>query len=450
MIRIIEVARISRIAMITASAGLSVQLLPIPISQAPGGRLIAPASISSNALVTVPSVRTVSATVVTPPMMSATSRVGLPAVQAGGVTATPLPIPASASVATPSLIVGDASVMPVTIPMTSMLEMATVTAGSAAIGATVIASNTAVQVPSVIAGTASIALAFVVPTSIVSSPSVSAGSVSIAPVSLAPASNVPSPAVSVASGYDSDAQSYFAAMSGQPDSTRKGLLNDLVVGLKADGVWPSLDWLVLLASHDEQSARLNAIIPSKAVAAINSPAFTPNLGFTGDASSSYVVFGETLGAAGKATLNSATIGVWCNQTGGTLTGLSSHFGRASNATPQATIRPQGSSGSSDQIALNDNNGANFRQSTGTRNGHRTAVRLDGNVKQGFFNGARVFNSTAVAVVGIANGNMSLLRNDTAYSADRLAAAYTGAGLTDALVAALHSRLSTYLTAIGAA
>lgn len=44
--------------------------------------------------------------------------------------------------------------------------------------------------------------------------------------------------LAVSSGYDADAVSYFAA-TGITDTTKKDALNDLVVGLKSDGLWSS-------------------------------------------------------------------------------------------------------------------------------------------------------------------------------------------------------------------
>ncbi len=262
---------------------------------------------------------------------------------------------------------------------------------------------------------------------------------------------VPAPIVTGGQGgnYDPASQAYFGAMTVQPDAARKALIDTFIKAAISNGYWSKLDWFVLLAAHDAQAARLNAVNPAKALATVNSPIFTVDRGYMGDGSGGYLSFGESIGAAGKATVNSTTIGVWCNQTNGTLTGLSPHFGRAGNQTPQAIIRPQGTSGSSDSLTLNDNTGNNVRTSTGTRNGHRSGVRNDGNLKQFFFNGSRTYNSTGVAAVGISNGTMVLLRNDTAYSVDQLAAAYTGGALTEPDQAALHNDLSALLTAIGA-
>lgn len=75
--------------------------------------------------------------------------------------------------------------------------------------------------------------------------------------------------------YDSDAAAYFAAMTTQPTLARKTLLNNLIVSLKAAGVWDTYDLLYIGASHDQQAARLNVKDPTGPynLTAVNSPVF---------------------------------------------------------------------------------------------------------------------------------------------------------------------------------
>lgn len=89
-------------------------------------------------------------------------------------------------------------------------------------------------------------------------------------------------------GYDPDAQAYFAAMTVQPSAARKDLINALIVGLKADGIWPRIQWLSLLASHSEQAGRLNIKTPAQIASAVNSPVFTVDRGFAGDGATTYL------------------------------------------------------------------------------------------------------------------------------------------------------------------
>lgn len=251
---------------------------------------------------------------------------------------------------------------------------------------------------------------------------------------------------SSAPSYDAAAVAYFAAMAVEPDATRKGLINTLIVDLKADGVWALLDWFCLLAAHDEQAGRLNAWNPAKALTAVNSPAFTTDRGFTGNATSSYLRTAELPNAAPNLyALNSASFGVWCNLQGAT-SGTARHIG-----VPDPTVRGviiTSDSTANETFAINDATTGVLRVGVSDRKGHRTASRTASNVKRGFVAGVNTAALTT-ASVAVPSTELVILRNNTSYSDDRIAAFYSGAGMSDANVSSMHTRLNTYLTAIGA-
>jgi hypothetical protein len=84
-------------------------------------------------------------------------------------------------------------------------------------------------------------------------------------------------------GFDPDAEAIFAAFTTPPDDTRKGLINDFVLALKAGDVWDALDCLYVFAAADSQAARVNWRAPGTFIPAlIGAPVFTPDRGFTGD------------------------------------------------------------------------------------------------------------------------------------------------------------------------
>ena len=86
------------------------------------------------------------------------------------------------------------------------------------------------------------------------------GAVNIQSAAIASVATLYAPAVAVqGTASDSDAQAYFAAMTVQPSAARKGLLRDLIAGLKADGAWAKLRGFWLLAAHDAQAARLQRL-----------------------------------------------------------------------------------------------------------------------------------------------------------------------------------------------
>jgi len=242
---------------------------------------------------------------------------------------------------------------------------------------------------------------------------------------------------------NAEAEAYVTAMTVEPDDARKALIDQLVGELKTDGIWTKLDWLSLLAAHAEQAGRLNAKNPTKALTAVSAPTFTVDRGFAGNGTSSYLDFGEQFDAIGNNfAQNSASLGAWCNEG----TGTTSVFHVASTGTGVIEISAQ-AGGGSEAFKVNDAVVDSARTSV-SKLGHRTASRIGATVKRAFFNGVRVADLTT-ASSATPDGNGWLLRRGTNFSADRLAAAYFGGGLTDTDVANMHTHLNTYLTAIGA-
>lgn len=258
-----------------------------------------------------------------------------------------------------------------------------------------------------------------------------------------------SSAVTVSAGpsYDADALSLFAAMTVQPNDTDKGLYNDFIVGLKADGVWARPGWITIFAAHDAQAARLNIKAPSKSYSAANSPAFTVNRGFSGDGVSSYLTMGEALTADGNYALDNSSAGVWCNLQG-SATGLRPQFGKIGSGNPATIIRGHDTAGSNESYVMNDATASVARASTGSRTGFRVVSRPSAGVKRSYFNGVPTSN-LAVSATGISATAHGILRHDNIYTDDRIAAAFSGAALSDAEVEALYNRLNTFLTAKGA-
>lgn len=248
--------------------------------------------------------------------------------------------------------------------------------------------------------------------------------------------------------YDADAAAYFAAMTVQPDATRKGLINTLIVAGKANGWWLPLDWFVPIAAHDAQAGRLNARAPAKSLVAVNSPTFTTDRGYSGDGTSSYLGFGEAFGVSGSQYIqDNASFGAYCNQQNGAA-GSSPHVGQTSGtAVVQMFANNSTVTGS---VRINDVTSSAISQGTATRLGHRALVRSVSTEKRAFMNGgaAQVFVVTSAALQATENRLLSQGTSNS-FSADRLAATFVGRALTDAQVASLHTDLVTYLTAIGA-
>lgn len=246
--------------------------------------------------------------------------------------------------------------------------------------------------------------------------------------------------------YSAAAQAYFDAMAVQPTPARKKVINDLFVGLAFDGIWTKLDWLSLFASHDAQSARLNAKNPAAAFTAVNSPTFTTDRGYSGNGSSSYLNSGwDPATNAVQYAQNSCHLGVWFNTNGSNSGWLGGSLAARINPSNGAsTFSLVGQSGSGTIITP-------VTSSTGFGAWDRSASTA-GKV---FKNGAEIgtFGTTSSALntsdfFACAYNNAGT----PVYSAasTRIAAMCWGAHLSDAEHLALYTRLNTYLTAIGAA
>src|SRR4051794_32649168 len=74
---------------------------------------------------------------------------------------------------------------------------------------------------------------------------------------------------------------------GQVSTARAALVEKLVEGLRADGVWPLLDELWVFAAENGMQAR-TGLKTRVLAAAVNSPPFTTNRGYAGDGLSAYL------------------------------------------------------------------------------------------------------------------------------------------------------------------
>lgn len=89
--------------------------------------------------------------------------------------------------------------------------------------------------------------------------------------------------------WDPDAQAYFNQLVPQPSTSYKTAVNVLVRALKASGDWNRLDRLWIHATEAQQNARISLVNPtSTALTEVNSPTWTANQGYNGDAATSYL------------------------------------------------------------------------------------------------------------------------------------------------------------------
>lgn len=242
--------------------------------------------------------------------------------------------------------------------------------------------------------------------------------------------------------YDPAATAYFDAMTVQPNATRKGLINDLITGLKADGVWALLDWLNLAAAHDEQAARINMINPAQIATSHGTVSFTVDRGATSDGSTGYWDTGVSP-ATGTPhyTQNNCHAGVWL---GTDLSGVQVDIGNA-----RMFIRARNGT------AMQGNFQGGFAHSGSgtlpgpTSIGHSAFSRTASTTTEIYKDGAGIATNATASIEVISNTITLMANSGSSHSPRRHQAGHWGASLTPAQMAALYGRFNTYMTAIGA-
>ncbi len=259
-------------------------------------------------------------------------------------------------------------------------------------------------------------------------------------------------ATSIPVVFEAEAVTAFAAMSVQPDSTRKTYYNNYIKALKNAGVWAKLDVISLYAAHDAQAALLNLKNPGTFDATLVDPTtdvtFTVDRGFTTNGTDNYVDTNFNPSTAGGAfTQNAACFGIRCLSTG------------------QFSVTPCGWFDGTDGVSLNPRNTSDdpqFRINQASASAQSTTLstaaafllanRSASNATQLYRNGAAVTvntnpNQTSTA---LNNNNLYIGRLSAAgFAAIQCASTYLGGSLDATENSALYTADLTYMQAVGA-
>lgn len=251
--------------------------------------------------------------------------------------------------------------------------------------------------------------------------------------------------------YSPEALAYFAAMSVQPDDTRKALLNTLINTLISGGVWAKLDWLTIMAAHDAQAARINAKTPAEVATVVNSPTFTTDRGYTGDGATSYLNTGVNPSTAISPNYvqNSCHMGVWIgtNVQSGSQNDLGNVYAMMNSRNNPNALRytPQLSGVIVSTYAAT------------TSIGHSMWRRTTSLLHAAYRDGVEVHTGSN-ASLAVPNSSILLCASNSSttgtitpvnYSARRVQAAHWGAQLSAGEITTLYNALATYMTAVGA-
>ncbi|MBG35940.1 MAG: hypothetical protein CMH92_09050 [Oceanicaulis sp.] len=247
---------------------------------------------------------------------------------------------------------------------------------------------------------------------------------------------------------DGDAQAIIDQMSAPPASARQLLIDDLVTGLKADGIWTKLDALWVMAAHSEQAGKINWKDPTgSALSTVNSPAFTTDQGYTGDGTSAYLNTNYAPSVDGVSlTQNSGAAGVWVRATGasGNYLGVTDRTG-----VPEHHLRIENNTGTN-RARFNDVSWVSYATSSAA-NKLLASNRSSNNATQLYTNGTSDGSGTATAI-GLPKYALYLLAQNfdgspNGYTSGQISIAFIGGSLTSTEHANLYSRLNTYMTGL---
>jgi hypothetical protein len=260
--------------------------------------------------------------------------------------------------------------------------------------------------------------------------------------------------IAIPSGFNQSTLVWVNAVTangGTVSAGRETLVDNLIVGLKADGVWTKLDRLWILAAENEPSALTDLVALTLSVTH-GSPSFAANLGYTGiDTSTTvYIDTGTNLSTfGGLYSTNVGHISVWSN-TDITGSGLGRPMGVTSTASTNRTLI--GLTSITVNFSANESSGS-APITTVDSLGHYLVNRDSASTEQGYKNGSLIGNPNGVAGT-IPSINIILLAdNDVAVGVTRgsehqITMASLGGNLSSTDVSNFYNRLRTYMTAVG--
>jgi len=242
---------------------------------------------------------------------------------------------------------------------------------------------------------------------------------------------------SAATSYDSDAAAYFARMPTQPGDDWKAAANDLVTGLKADGLFAQVTALYLFSVDALDQELPNVLGASYGMTRHGTVALTARSGIASDGTSGYYDTGFSLTSALQTAFSHGAY-IVAQSDGNSSIGVSSNGNIL-------TCIPKGANGGTDALLRTAmTNQANWANAVGeahfalTRNGSSLAGYQDGVVK---FSGAATTMS--------ADGSTILwMRRQSTFSTARLGAGWIATAVLSGLdIANLHGHLSGFFAAI---
>lgn len=245
-------------------------------------------------------------------------------------------------------------------------------------------------------------------------------------------------------GLLAETQALLGRMAAGPGPARILLISTLIQALKAAGVWEKLDALYVLAAHDAQAARLNWIADRFNLTAVNTPVFVVDQGYSGNGTTSYLNTGFIPStASGKYAQSHASFGIWSR----TDTSLDAALGGSENT----FIYKYGVGAAQFVVGINQVAGPSVLVNVTSATGLFSLSRVTAGELVWYQNGSRRIAVTFASTALESRPLYLLARSGSWFqpTSRQISAAFVGAGLSDAEMAALHAAVRTYLIGVGA-
>jgi type V secretory pathway adhesin AidA len=218
------------------------------------------------------------------------------------------------------------------------------------------------------------------------------------------------------------------AAGGSVSTGRKTVVDNLIVGLKADSIWTKLDRLWIFAAENSQSALVDLVANSSATPS-SSPTFTPDRSYScnGTAIVNTGFIPSTNGV--QFTLNTAHVSAW------SLTSATS--GQFTVNSGQTNMFLRYSDGNW-YVRINNNAGGAGANSDGS--GFHLGIRASPSSVLGYRNGSLLVN-TGDGPVSLDSAQLSVMDRD-------ISAVSVGGSMSSTDATNFYNRMRTYMTAVG--
>jgi hypothetical protein len=235
---------------------------------------------------------------------------------------------------------------------------------------------------------------------------------------------------------------------GTVSSPRQTLVNDLIVGLKADGVWAKLDRLWIFAAENTQSALIDLFALAEAIPG-GGTAFTANRGYAGNGASNIRTLFNAATMGVKWTTAAAHMAAWDNTN--RAAAATAITGAGNDIDSVTDLMPFHTSGVVTRI--NSAPSGFPSASNSTSQGFFIGQRNDATQIENFYNGVSLGTAANGGTTVVSVPFYICARNDNSgdgsgFMTDQVSMVSYGGKFSSTETLAYYNRLRTYMTAVG--